>query len=147
MHARSFDKGAQIESEKHIAHLAQRKKEARLHRGQHRLTHAIDCARDFLNAAAGRGHPLRSTTNQLIILLDDYGATTLNEAMLDALNRGVPHPNAVRQSLQRLLDERQQLPAVSQILSLDKRVNSLVVKPHSLSDYDVFNQSTTTVEE
>jgi transposase len=146
-HIRSFDKGAQIESETHIATLAQRKKQARLHRGQHRLTHAIDCARDFLNAAAERGHPLRSTTNQLIVLLNDYGATTLNEAMLDALNRGVPHPNAVRQSLQRLLDEQDRLPAVSPIVSLDKRVNSLVVKPHSLSDYEVFNQSTATEEE
>lgn len=146
-HIRSFDKGAQIESETHIATLAQRKKQARLHRGQHRLTHAIDCARDFLNAAAARGHPLRSTTNQLIVLLDDYGATTLNDAMRDALNRGVPHPNAVRQSLQRLLDERAQLPPVSQILSLDKRVNALVVKPHALSDYEVFNQSIATEEE
>ena len=145
-HTRSFDKGMQIESETHIALLAQRKKQARLHRGQHRLIHAIECARDFLNAAAERGYPLRSTTNQLITLLDDYGATTLNEAMLDALTRDVPHPNAVRQSLQRLLDERNQLPAVSQILSLDKRVNSLVVKPHSLSDYEVFNQPSITEE-
>jgi hypothetical protein len=142
-HARSFDKGAQIESETHIATLAAHKKQARLHRGQHRLTHAMECARDFLNAAAVHGYPLRSTTSQLIVLLDDYGASLLNEAMLDALNRGVPHPNAVRLSLQRLLDERQQLPAVSQVLSLDKRVNELVVKPHSLSDYEMLNQSTT----
>lgn len=145
-HIRSFDKGAQIESETHIATLAARKKEARLHRGQNRLTHAIDCARDFLNAAAERGYPLSSTTSQLISLLDDYGASTLNDAMHDALTRGVPHPNAVRQSLQRLLDERKQLPQVNHVVSLNKRVNELVIKPHSLSDYDCFNQPTTDEE-
>lgn len=145
-HVRSFDKGTQIESETHIATLAARKKEARLHRGQNRLTHAIDCARDFLNAAAKRGYPLSSTTSQLIQLLDDYGSSILNDAMHDALTRGVPHPNAVRQSLQRLLDERKQLPQVNHVVSLNKRVNELVVKPHSLSDYDFFNQPTTDEE-
>lgn len=79
--------------------------------------------------------------------MDDYGAATLNEAMHDALSRGVPHPNAVRQSLQRLLDERNQLPAASHVLSLDKRVNALVVKPHSLSDYEFGHQALTTEEE
>ena len=145
-HIRSFDKGAQIESETHIAVLAARKKQARLHRGQHRLTHAIECGRDFLNTAAERGYPLRAMTNQLIDLLDDYGASVLNEAMADALTRGVPHPNAVRQSVQRLLDERNQLPVASQVVSLNKRVNELVVKPHSLSDY-AFEQPNTSEEE
>lgn len=145
-HNRSFDKGAQIESETHIATLAAQKKQARLHRGQNRLTHAVECGRDFLNAAAERGYPLRSTTNQLIHLLDDYGASLLNEAMEDALLRDIPHPNAVRQSIQRLLDERHQLPAASHPVSLNKRVNELVVKPHSLSDYEFFNQPMTTEE-
>jgi len=72
--------------------------------------------------------------------LDDYGASTLNDAMIDALSRGIPHPNAVRQSLQRIIDERQELPPSSQMVSLNKRVNELVVKPHPLSDYEVFNQ-------
>jgi transposase len=146
-HARCFDKGSQIEQESHISELSDSKKKARLHRGQDRLTHAIDCARDFLNAAAERGYPLRSTTNQLIQLLGDYGASLLNEAMSEALFRGVPHPNAVRQSVQRILDEREQRPAVSHVLSLDKRVNELVVKPHPLSDYEVFNQCPATEEE
>jgi hypothetical protein len=60
--------------------------------------------------------------------------------MADALARGVPHPNAVRLSVQRILDERKQPPATTQPLSLNPRVNELVVKPHQLSKYDVFNQ-------
>lgn len=146
-HTRSFDKGQQIESQTHLDTLAAHKKKARLHRGQQRLTHAIDCGLNFLNQAAERGYPLSSTTSQLIGLLDDYGAAILTEAMQDALNRGVPHPNAVRQSLQRLLDERNQSPRAKHLVSLDKRVNELVVKPHCLSHYDVLNAPSIDEEE
>lgn len=146
-HARSFDKGAQIEDESHIATLAAQKHHARTHRGQNRLTHAIDCARDFLDCAAGLGYSLSSTVSQLLSLLDDYGASLLNEAMEEALSRGVPHPNAVRQSLQRILDEKNLRPPITPLVSLDKRVNELVIKPHALSGYGVLNQYESSEEE
>lgn len=139
-HTRSYDKAQQIECEHHIEELVSRKKQARLHRGQNRLTHAIDCARDFLNAAAARGYALRPTTKQLISLLDDYGASVLSEAMADALARNTPHPNSVRLILQRLQDARQESPTVTVALSHDKRINELVIKPHQLSAYDLLNQ-------
>ncbi len=139
-HPRSYDKAKQIECVEHIEALIERKKHARLHRGQSRLTHAIDCARAFLDEAALHGYSLSSTTNQLLSLLDDYGASELDEAMNDALARGVPHPNAVRLSLQRRQDERHQPPLVVLPLSDDKRINELIVRPHKLSNYDVLNQ-------
>src|SRR3990167_3858214 len=145
-HARSYDKAQQIEQAEHIKTLADQKHHARLHRGQNRLTYAIDCARDFLNAAAMRGYALGSTTSQLLQLLDDYGASTLSEAMQDALNREVPHPNAVRQSLQRIMDEKEQPPLISQPLALNQRAKNIVVKPHELSSYDIFNQLPTIEE-
>jgi len=140
-HARSFDKGAQIELQAHLDDLSAQKQQARLHRGQNRLTHAIDCGSTFLNEAAIHGYALNSMTKQLIGLLDDYGAELLNEAMQEALAKGVPHPNAVRQSIQRLLEERQQKPRANDVLSLDHRVNEVVVKTHSLSDYDVLSSA------
>ena len=146
-HVRSFDKAQQIECEEHIKRLAEQKKGARLHRGQHRLTNAIDCASEFLNKAAERGYSLKTTTNQLLRLLDDYGAALLSEAMDDALARGVAHANAVHQSLQRLLDERKQLPQSHHGMLSNKRVNELVIKPHSLADYHIINQETLTEEE
>ncbi len=145
-HPRSYDKAKQVECAEHIETLIARKKQARLHRGQSRLTHAIDCAGTFLDAAALRGYPLGSTTSQLLSLLDDYGANELDEAMKDALVRGVPHPNAVRLSLQRRQDERHQPPLVVLPVSDNKRVNELIVKPHKLSDYDVLNQLETMEE-
>ena len=140
-HPRSYDKAQQIELNAHVEELLAQKKKASLHRGQHRLTHATSSATDFLNQAAKRGYPLRSTTSQLIQLLDDYGAALLDEAMAEALSRDVPHPNAVRLSLQRLLDEREQPPQVSFDLSKNKQINELVVKPHALGNYDVLHQS------
>lgn len=145
-HPRSYDKGAQIECESHIATLIARKKQARLHRGQDRLMHAIEGAQTFLNAAAIRGYPLRSTTKQLIDLLDDYGAHLLELAMTEALKKDVPHPNAVRQSLQRLCDEKQQLPMITQSLSRESRANALIIKPHSLERYKSLTQSDVNAE-
>lgn len=139
-HQRSFDKAKQIESSEHIKELIKHKKHARLHRGQDRLTHSIDCARDFLDKAAAHGYSLASTTNQLLGLLDDYGASILEEAMKEALAREVPHPNSVRLSLQRLIDHRKQPPAVKLGLT-DKRAIEVVVKPHELSSYDTLNQA------
>jgi len=139
-HKRSYDKGAQVECEDHIATLMLRKKQARHHRGQDRLTHSIDCASAFLTAAAARGYSLRSTNKQLMDLLDDYGAQLLGIAMADALAKEVPHPNSVRQSLQRLLDEKQQAPTVTQSLSRESRANSVVIKPHSLNIYESLTQ-------
>lgn len=144
-HSRSYDKAQQIECAEHIATLAAQKKQASLHRGQDRLTQSIDCGNDFLKAAAKRGYPLRSTTHQLIGLLDDYGAVMISQAMADALARDIPHPNAVRQSLQRLLDEKQASPSVGP-LALNERVRAIVVKPHSLNNYQSLNQ-TTPIEE
>jgi len=146
-HARSYDKAKQIECAQHINQLIEYKQHARMHSGQNRLTHAVDCARAFLNAAAIKGYSLKTTSNQLLSLLDDYGASELSYAMIDALNRGVPHANAVRLSLQRRQDERQQPPLVTLTLSDDKRVRALIVKPHKLSDYAVLNQTTVPEEQ
>lgn len=143
-HVRSYDKARQIECEEHIKTLASHKRTARLQRGQDRLTQTIDCAREFLMAAGARGYALKSIINQLTSLLDDYGASLLDKAMTTALAKNVPHPNSVRIALQTLRDEKEEQPLATFALSKDKRVTEMVVKPHSLNQYDVLNTSTTT---
>ena len=106
----------------------------------------IDCAREFLKMAAVRGYPLTSITNQLTSLLDDYGASLLEQAMAEALARESPHPNSVRIILQKILDERVEAPLVTFALSKDKRVTGMVVKPHSLNKYSVLDSTTSTEE-
>jgi transposase len=135
-HPRSYDKAKQIEDDSHIKMLAARKKEARQHRGQNRLTHAAPASTDFLIRAAERSYNLGSITSALLQLLDRYGAAELEIAIIDALERDVPHPNAVRLNLERRREKRNQLPPVTLDLPNDKRVRELIVRPHKLYDYD-----------
>ncbi|MCH8049711.1 IS21 family transposase [Patescibacteria group bacterium] len=139
-HERSFDKAQQIEQASHIKELISRKKQARQHRGQNRLTHAVSNGSDFLKKAAEKKYSLASTTKQLLELLDDYGAAELEAAMAEALSRDVPHPNAVRLALQKRLDEKDNPPPLRLTLSKDKRVQELNVKTHKLSSYDQLQQ-------
>jgi hypothetical protein len=135
-HPRSYDKGAQIEDEAHIAELAARKRAARQHRGQDRLAQVVPNSRDLLMAAAERGENLGSLTAALLRLLDTYGASELQAAIAEALARGVPHPNAVRLSLQRRREQRQLPPPLPLTLPEDPRVREAAVRPHALADYD-----------
>jgi hypothetical protein len=135
-HPRSYDKGQQIENPQHIAELVTFKRQARRHRGLDRLARAAPNSRDLLTQAAERGDNLGSITAALLRLLDHYGAVELEAAIAEALARGVPHPNAVRLSLQRRLEQRQHNPPLPVRLPKDQRLRNLVVRPHDLGNYD-----------
>jgi len=78
----------------------------------------IDCAREFLKMAAVRGYPLTSTTNQLTSLLDDYGASLLEQAMLKPLRKN-RHTQIPFELFAKILDERVEAPLVTFALSKD----------------------------
>ena len=141
-HPRSYDKGAQIEDEAHVAELVARKRAARHHRGQDRLAQAAPNSRDLLLAAAARGENLGSLTAALLRLLDAYGSSELQAAITEALQRGVPHPNAVRLSLERRREQRELPPPVPLTLPDDPRVRDQAVRPHALADYDQLRPET-----
>jgi transposase len=141
-HARSDDKAQQLENPEHIAQLVKYKRQARHHRGQDRLVQAAPNSRELLTQAARRGDNLGSITAALLRLLDRYGSAELEAAIDEALSREVPHPNAVRLSLERRREERQQDPPVEVALSQDQRVRNIVVRPHKLGDYDGLNSNT-----
>jgi transposase len=135
-HPRSYDKGVQIEDETHIAALSAVKRQARHHRAQDRLAQAAPSSQQLLVQAAERGDNLGSITAALLRLLERYGAAELQAAIAEALQRGVPHPNAVRLSLERRREQRDQAPPVAVALPPDPRLHKLVVRPHNLDDYD-----------
>ena len=135
-HQRSYDRGKQIEQEEHIQQLVVYKAQAKQHRGQNRLTKAVPSSIELLIQAADHNYNLGSITSNLLQLLDDYGATELEAAITEALARKVPHPNAVRISLERRREARDQLPLVHYELPQNKKVREMQVKPHNLSDYD-----------
>jgi len=135
-HARSFDRGAQIEEASHIQELVDRKRGARQHRATDRLTQAVPGVAELLQRAATRGHNLGSITSALSKLLDRYGAAPMVEAVAEALARDVPHTNAVRLALDRARELRHQRPPV--VAPLSQRAQSLdvTVHHHALDSYD-----------
>jgi hypothetical protein len=135
-HRRSYDKGAQIENPEHIQALVERKRQGRRHRATDRLAQAAPASRDLLLRAAERGDNLGAITSALTRLLDRYGAAELQAAIVDALAKGVPHPNAVRQVLERRRDDRGQAPPVAVILPAHVQARDRAVRTGSLEVYD-----------
>ena len=135
-HARSYDQGQQVEDPAHIAALVARKRQARQHRGTDRLAQAAPNSRALLTRAAERGENLGSITATLLRLLERYGAAELEAAIVEALAREVPHPNAVRLALERRREQREQPPPLAITLPDDQRVRDVVVTPHKLDAYD-----------
>ena len=135
-HPRSFDKDACIEISEHIAELARHKRQARRLRGQDRLVRAVPGSERLLADAAMRGDNIGAIVAALPRRLDAYGAAELEAAIGEALKRGVPHPNAVRQSLTRRREQRDKPPPIPVDLPSDPRVRDIAVRDHDLTTYD-----------
>jgi hypothetical protein len=135
-HPRSYDKGAQIEDPTHIEALVQQKHTARRHRATDQLALAAPASQTLLVRAAERGDNLGTITSTLMRLLARYGAAELQAAITEALDRNVPHPNAVRLALERRREERHQLPPVDVNLPEHVRAKDAPVRTHPLDTYD-----------
>ena len=80
-----------------------------------RIEPAIAWRRPFRQApsccsAPARGDNIGSITAALLRLLERWGAAALQAAVTEALERGVPHPNAVRVALERAREAAGQPP-------------------------------------
>ena len=135
-HRRSYDRGAQIEQTEHLQALIEQKRSARQHRATDRLAQVAPASRDLLMRAAERGANLGAITNGLTRLLDRYGAADLQAAIREALERDVPHPNAVRLALERRREQRGETPPVDIDLPANVRARDAPVQPHALETYD-----------
>jgi hypothetical protein len=135
-HRRSWDRRAQIEQEVHVQALVDHKRGARAHRATDRLTQAVPAVTELLQRAAARGHNLGSVTAALSKLLDRYGAKPMHAAVVEALARDVPHPNAVRLALERARHADQTPPPVDTPLSDRARSLDVTVQAHALDAYD-----------
>lgn len=135
-HRRSWDKGRVIEDVGHLAALRQAKRQARLHRDQHRLLAAVPAAERLLAALGRRQRHLTTAAQRLLRLLDEHGPEELSVALDEALAAGSPHPDTVRLVLERRRHQRGLPPAIPVTLPDDPRVRELVVVPHPLAGYD-----------
>jgi transposase len=135
-HRRSYDKGAQVEQDAHIQALVTRKHAARQHRATDRLVQAAPASQDLLLRAAERGSNLGAITVGLTRLLERYGAAELQVAIREALDHGVPHPNAVRLALERRREARGEPPPIAPALPARAQDRDTPVRPHALNTYD-----------
>ena len=135
-HPRSFDRGLQIEIPAHIEALLAHKHQASQHRGTDRLAQAVPQSRELLNQAADRGEPLERITTALLRLLARYGATELQAGIEEALQHGVPHPNAVRLALESRREARALPPPVEISLPRHVQDRDTQVQAHKLDGYD-----------
>ena len=141
----SYDKAQQIEIESHITDLVERKAKAHAQRGRSRLRQAVPASVQLLTQAAARGEGLGSITSALLRLVDRYGATEVQTAVLTALARQVPHPHAVRLALETQRQAREVLspPPVALQLSAKVRLRDTVIHAHPLASYDQLNCTAT----
>ncbi len=135
-HRRSYDKGAQIEDAAHVQALVDDKRAARQHRATDRLAQAAPASQTLLVRAAERGANLGAATVALLRLLERFGAAALQAAVLDALARDVPHPNAVRLALERHREQLGEAPPVALVLPAHVQARDAPVQPHALEPYD-----------
>ena len=135
-HTRSWDRGQQIEQPVHIEALVEHKRAARAHRACDRLAQAAPASALFLQRAAERGERLRAMTSALTSLLERYGARALEAAIGEALQRGVPHPNAVRLALERAREAVGTPPPVALVLPEHVARRDAPVRAHDLASYD-----------
>ena len=135
-HARSWDRGAQIEDASHVQALVDHKRGARAHRACDRLAQAAPASAELLKRAGQRGHNLGSITAALMRLLERYGAKALQPAIAEALQRDVPHPNAVRLALERAREVAGQPPPVALVLPEHVARRDAPVRTHDLASYD-----------
>lgn len=134
-HARSFDKGRQIEDGQHIDGLWNAKKEAHKHRAIDRLRYVAPSSEQFFLRAAERGSNLGRLTQLLVRLLDLYGAAELEAALSENLARGNFHSAAVQSALERRRSAQGLAPPVPLQFS-QRRIEKLSLVPKSLNKYN-----------
>jgi hypothetical protein len=101
-----------------------------------RLSQAAPASQQLLEGAAVRGENLGSITMSLLRLVDRYGAAQVQIAILAALARGVPHPNAVRLALEAQREARHAPAPVAVQLSDQARLRDGAIHAHRLDSYD-----------
>ncbi|HEU4734067.1 MAG TPA: IS21 family transposase [Kofleriaceae bacterium] len=141
-HIRSYDSGVVIEDPAHLEKLTADKRRAGELRRRDRLRAACPSAAAFLEALAARGEPIGTHAARLARLLDAHGATAVDAALTETLQRGAVSAEAVAHVLDQRARARKAPPPIAVVLPDDPRVRDLRVTPHALSHYDALSQET-----
>jgi transposase len=139
-HRRTYDSRQQVLDPAHQEELLKEKRKALGSTRGSRLSQAVPESEAFLDAAFRLGESARRQTNQLLHLLDLYGARELRAAVCEALTRKTPRVSSV----QFILNQRRRAskrPAPSPVdLSRHPELEHISVTPHNLETYDALTK-------
>jgi transposase len=135
-HRRTYDSRQQVLDPAHQDELLKEKRKALGSTRGSRLSQAVPESEAFLDAAFKLGESARRQTNQLLHLLDLYGASELRAAICEALARKIPRVSSVQFILnQRRRAHKHRNPSPVD-LSRHPELEHFSVTPHSLETYD-----------
>jgi transposase len=140
-HARSYDRSKRLEDPSHVAALAREKRHAHEVRGRDLLRSVLKNADAFIEALAVRGEPIATHTTQLQKLVDRYGASKVDAALAEVIERGALGAISVAHVLDQRARRRNAPPPLDVVLPNDPRVRDLRMKPHDLTAYDTLSTS------
>jgi transposase len=134
-HRRSYDRHQSIADPAHTAALVEQKRKALGATPSGRLKQALPQIERFLMAAFDRGESVARQTHRLLLLLDDYGAHELSQAVTEALEQDTPRANSVAFILERRRRAQKRL-VLPVDLSRHPHLADLSVPTHQLELYD-----------
>jgi transposase len=140
-HRRSYDRRQRIEDQAHLQALLQEKRRARGSVASQRLLACAPQSEALLEAAFTRGESAAAQTQQLLELLDRYGAGELSTAVEEALARKTPRASSVAYLLERRrrAQKARPLPPVDLVRRPD--LADFHVRPHSPETYDELSRN------
>jgi len=135
-HRRTYDSRQQVLDPAHQDELLKEKRKALGSTRGSRLSQAIPESEAFLDEAFKLGESARRQTNQLLHLLDLYGAGELRAAICEALARKTPRVSSVQFILnQRRRANKRRNPSPVD-LSRHPELEHFSITPHNLETYD-----------
>jgi transposase len=131
-HPRSYDRHQLVLDPAHQEAVLKIKRKAFHSTPGGRLEQAVPESKTLLDLAFAQGESAGAQTAQLMKLLEQYGATALRRAIIEALQRGTPRASSVAFLLRR----QPRSTPLSLDLSHHPQAQSLDIRPHDLETYD-----------
>jgi transposase len=131
-HARTYDRHQFVLDPAHQEAVLKIKRKAFHSTPGGRLEQAVPESKTLLDLAFAQGESAGAQTAQLMKLLEQYGATALRRAIIEALQRGTPRAS----SAAFLLRRQPRSTPLNLDLSHHPQAQSLDIRPHDLETYD-----------
>src|SRR5438876_6181396 len=131
-HVRSYDRHQPVLDPAHQQAVLKSKRKAFHSTPAGRLEQAVPESKTLLDLAFAQGESAGAQTAQLMRLLEQYGATALRRAIVEALERNTPRASSVAFLLRR----QPRSTPLSLDLSHHPQAQSLDIRPHNLETYD-----------